>query len=245
MNKEISIYEYMKDWFDFCFENPESINTNHSALYFFILSHSNRLGWKKKFGLPTTMSMEAIGIKSYNTYIKTFNELSSFGCITVIEKSKNQYSSNIIALSKFNKATIKALDKATLKHMSKQGESTIQSNCSIIIPSTNTPINEDTNTLEIFDFKKSLLSYGFDSKLVSEWMKVRKVKKSVNTETAFNGFIMEVQRSNKDPNIILQTCVERSWSGFKNEWLNNLNNTTNGKPRNQQTDEGLRSFLED
>ena len=152
MVKEVSIYEYIKDWFDFCFENPDTINPNHSALYFFILSHSNRLGWKKKFGLPTTMSMEAIGIKSYNTYIKTFNQLNEFGFINIIEKSKNQYSSNIIALSKFNKALDKALDKATLKHLTKQRESTIQSTvqskCSIIIQDTNTLIHQDTNTLK-------------------------------------------------------------------------------------------------
>jgi hypothetical protein len=165
MNKEVSIYEYMKDWFDFCFENPESINPNHSALYFFILSHSNRLGWKNKFGLPTTMSMEAIGIKSYNTYIKCFNDLCSFGCIEVIERSKNQYSSNIIALSKFDKAFDKALDKATIKHVTKQGESTEQSNSSIIILNTNTLINKDTITPptpkgESIDFDAFLIFYN-------------------------------------------------------------------------------------
>lgn len=46
----------------------------------------------------------------------------------MIEKSKNQYSSNIIALSFFNKAPDKApnnaLDKALIKHTTKQGEST-------------------------------------------------------------------------------------------------------------------------
>jgi hypothetical protein len=41
----------------------------------------------------------------------------------MIEKSKNQYSSNIIALSNFNKALDKALDKALIKHTTKQRES--------------------------------------------------------------------------------------------------------------------------
>lgn len=130
----------MKNWFDFCFENPEKINPNHSALYFFIISHCNRLGWKSKFGLPTTMTMEAIGIKSYNTFIKNFKELSDFGFIFIVEKSKNQYSSNIIALSKYDKALDKALDKATVKHLTKQSESTQQSISSIDIL-----INNDTN----------------------------------------------------------------------------------------------------
>lgn len=125
-------YELSRSWFNFCFENPEKINPNHSALFFFCVEHCNRLGWKEKFGLPTTMAKEAIGIRSYNTYIKTLNELVDFGFIVLVEKSKNQYSSNIVALSNFNKALDNALDKALIKHTTKQGESTRQSIDSII-----------------------------------------------------------------------------------------------------------------
>lgn len=120
-------YELSRSWFDFCFENPEKIKPNHTALYFFAIEHCNRLGWKEKFGFPTTMAMEAVGIKSYNTFINTLKDLVDFGFIIMIEKSKNQYSANIIALSKFNKALDKALDKALIKHGTKQSESTEQS----------------------------------------------------------------------------------------------------------------------
>lgn len=116
-------YELSRKWFDWTFENPERINPNHTALYFFIIEHCNRLGWKEKFGLPTTMAKEAIGIRSYNTYINTLNDLVEFGFIKLIEKSKNQYSSNIVALSNFDKAPDKALDKALIKHTTKQRES--------------------------------------------------------------------------------------------------------------------------
>ena len=117
-------YDLSRKWFDWTFENPERINPNHTALYFFIIEHCNRLGWKEKFGLPTTMAKEAIGIRSYNTYINTLNDLVEFGFVKLIEKSKNQYSSNIVALSNFNKAPDKALDKAMIKHGTKQREST-------------------------------------------------------------------------------------------------------------------------
>jgi hypothetical protein len=116
-------YELSRKWFDWCFENPERISPNHTALYFFIIEHCNRLGWKAKFGLPTTMVKEAIGIRSYNTYINTLNDLVDFGFVVMIEKSKNQYSSNIVALSNFDKAHDKALDKALIKHTTKQCES--------------------------------------------------------------------------------------------------------------------------
>lgn len=117
----------MRNWFNWCFDNPDIINPNHTALYMFCIEHNNRMGWKTKYGLPTTMAMEAIGIKSYNTYKKTLDDLIKFGFIKLIESSKNQYSSNIIALSIFDKALNKALDKATAKHSTKQLQSTIQS----------------------------------------------------------------------------------------------------------------------
>lgn len=129
----LDIYSLMRNWFNWCFENPDLIKPNHTALYFFTIEHCNRLGWKQKFGLPTEMAKDAIGIKSYNTYISTFNDLEKYGFIKVIERSKNQYSSNIIELSKFDKALDKALDKAIIKHVTKQSESTCQSIDSIDI----------------------------------------------------------------------------------------------------------------
>lgn len=120
-------FELMRNFWDFTFENPEKIKPNHCALYCFIVEHCNRLGWKSKFGLPTTMTKDAIGIRSYNTYINTLNELEDFGLIKLIEKSKNQYSSNIVAILNFDKAQYKALDKAFIKHSIKQSESIVQS----------------------------------------------------------------------------------------------------------------------
>lgn len=120
-------YELSRKWFDWSFENPELISPNHSALYFFAIEHCNRLGWRKKFGFPTEMAKDAIGIKSYKTYINTLNDLVSWGFIEMVERSKNQYSANIIALVEFTEALDKALDKAMLKHVSKQDESTCQS----------------------------------------------------------------------------------------------------------------------
>jgi hypothetical protein len=140
-------FKLTRSFWDFAFENPEKIKPNHCALYLFIVEHCNRLGWKRKFGLPTTMAKDAIGIRSYNTYITTLNDLVGFGMIELIEKSKNQYSSNIVAISNFDKALDKALDKATIKHVTKQSESTVQSIDSIDKHITNIPI---TNKHEIF-----------------------------------------------------------------------------------------------
>ena len=97
-------YDLSRSFFNFTFSNPEKVNPNHVAIFFFAIEHCNRLGWKQNFGLPTGMAKEAIGIRNYKTYIKAFNDLVEWGFIVLIEKSKNQHSANIVALSVSTKA---------------------------------------------------------------------------------------------------------------------------------------------
>jgi len=97
----------------------------------YVIEHANKLGWKDKFGLPTGLVMEAIGIKSYSVYKKTFDDLAEFGFFEVVQYSKNQYTSNVIALKENCKASGKAHDKAHINHLSKHGISTLESTVSI------------------------------------------------------------------------------------------------------------------
>lgn len=159
----LSIYELSRDFWDFAFEN-KSVKPTHVAIYFFAIEHCNRLGWKHSFGLPTSMVVEAIGVKSYSAYKKHFDELVTWEFFEVKEYSKNQFSSNVIALKKKAKATTKALDKALTKHTSKQVQSTSQSNDSIDIPIYNIPINLSTNIQEAKpDPKKFDLVFPYQS----------------------------------------------------------------------------------
>ena len=136
-------YDLSRNWFNWCFENPEKAKPIHSAIFFFAVEHCNRLGGKEKFGFPSQMTMEAIGVRKYQTYGKALSELVDWGFITMIEKSKNQYSANIISISAAPKNGIargKALDKATIKHGAKQGHSTGQGKDSIDKPLTKEPL---------------------------------------------------------------------------------------------------------
>lgn len=86
----------------------------------------------------------------------------------------------------------------------------------------NVNVNDTVNVIDIdkrFSFKKSLCVYGANEKLVDDWLKVRKTKKAANTETAFNGFISQVEKSNKHIDEVLRTCIENSWKGFNSDWL--------------------------
>lgn len=143
MASEMKGYHLSRAWFDWSFENTDLISPNHTALYFFIIEQCNRMGWKEKFGLPTSMAKDAIGIKSYNTYIKTLNDLVQWGFVKMVERSKNQYSANIVALLKFDNALDKAVDKALdtailntadcpIKISQSTCESTVQSTCESI-----------------------------------------------------------------------------------------------------------------
>ena len=104
-------------------------------------------------------------------------------------------------------------------------------------------VNETKQDLEIsenFNFKMSLLQYGFKNELVDDWLKVRKKKKATNTQTAFKKFISEVEKINLvSINEILELCVERSWSGFKAEWYENSKPLTNGATFNKSKEHPL------
>ena len=153
----MDIFKLYRSFWDFCFENPDKIKPTHIAIYSFAVEHCNRLGWKKKFGLPTSMVMEATGIKSYSVYKKHLDQLVEFGFIDMIELSRNQYSANIIALKENDKASIKALDKALIKHSSKQTESTSQSIITIDKQVNNSTIKQEDKN------KKKGVPPSFDS----------------------------------------------------------------------------------
>lgn len=78
-----------------------------------------------------------------------------------------------------------------------------------------------------FSFFNSLLDLGLSKDLIDDWLAVRKTKKATNTKTAFNNLLIEVEKSGKPINEIINKCVTESWSGFKASWnwqTNNINN---------------------
>tara|TARA_R110000772_G_scaffold121246_1_gene227552 strand:- start:416 stop:1084 length:669 start_codon:yes stop_codon:yes gene_type:complete len=113
-------------------------------------------------------------------------------------------------------------------------KATVKENVTVTV-NDNVKVIDIKKEKEVFNFRKSLIAFGFNEKLVDDWMKVRKTKKATNTETALNSFLNECKRSNLENDSILQLCIERDWKGFKNEWLENKqikNNDTN-KPKSR------------
>lgn len=143
-------YELSRAWFDFAFENPDKVSSNHTALYLWLCEINNRLGWTENFQITVSECMMGMSCKSYNTYKKCLENLIDFGFVKMVKRSVNQHQCNVIALSKIDKAPNKALDKALIKHLTKQSERTIQptvqSTDDIHKPITN---NQETLNLEL------------------------------------------------------------------------------------------------
>jgi hypothetical protein len=164
MENKLTGYELSRNFFDWAFENPEKINPSHIAIFFFATEHQNRLGGKTKFGFPTQMVMDALGIKKYQTYIKYFNDLVDWGFFILVEKSRNQYSANIISINYAMPKNGKALDKAFIKHRAKQIESNGQSKDSIDKQDN----KEQIDNVILFNYKKCS-----DKELVEELSKFK------------------------------------------------------------------------
>jgi uncharacterized phage protein (TIGR02220 family) len=173
----MNTYDLNKEWFAYVSQHT-NVKANHSHLYFFILNKWNMLFWKKEFGLPTEHTMQCLNILSYKTYIKTLLDLNDFGFIKIVERSKNQNTSNIIEVVNNTKAMSKATTKANTKALLKattQSEyqsdvqSDVQSDDSIIKPInsiTDKQTNKQTNSgskeplVDVIDFKKLLIFFN-------------------------------------------------------------------------------------
>lgn len=207
-------YNLIRNWYAFKFDNPSKCKAIHSDMYCYLVDLWNRLGQKEEFGLPTQMTMEVLGIGSYNTYKKSLDALIDFGFVTIVSDSINQHQSKIVALSNFDKATDKALDKATIKATDEAPDKATDTIYKPINQVTNKPIN-NTST---FSFSKSLQNLGIEKTLVDDFIKNRKLKKLANTETAFKSLKKELEKNNLPINDLMTIIVSNGWGGFKNSW---------------------------
>jgi len=211
----MDIYTLSRNYWDYSFENPDKLKPNHAAIYFFAIENCNRLGWKDKFGLPTTMTMEAVGIKNYKTYHSALMDLVEIGFIKLIEKSKNQYSANVIALVNNTKANTKALTKAMSKHDTKHIPKQVQSNVSIDI---------------LVYFNTILPNYqytDFRIEQIKKWISYKTEKKEKYTKIGFEAFLNKWNHlSDIKFEELISTAMSNNWKGiFETKETNNGNTT--------------------
>lgn len=219
MSAELNIYDLSRAFFDWAFENPEKIHTNHVAIYFFAIEHCNRLGWKEKYGFPTQMVMDALGIKKHQTYIRYFNDLCEWGFLKLVQKSANQYSANIISLQSAKPKNSKALDKAFINHRAKQTETIGQSKGSIDIP-----IYNNTNTQLTSIQLETELKNSFS--MIENTAMMLKLKKQ-DVEIGLENFILR-QRA-------VQNFEGRTIEDLRTHFVNSISKGEITKPVNYTT----------
>jgi uncharacterized phage protein (TIGR02220 family) len=192
MNNELNSYELSRNFINFAFDNPEKISPNHYAIYFFAIEHCNRLGWKTKFGFPTMMACDAVGIKKPQTFIKYFNDLEDWGFIKVVERSKNQYSANIISLISATPKKGEAMDKAMVKHAASKG----QSNSPINKQVNNITIEQEIDSSKLLSLFNSLL--GKQAKVVNAKTKTQ-IKQRLKEGYTKDDIVNAIRNASKDP----------------------------------------------
>lgn len=171
---------------------------------------------------------------SEETLISIINDLCKLG-----EFNKIAWQSNILWSDKFIKSIQDAYSRRNNKCMTFEGlcKHLISYGITLIQeidekPDSNTQsivediiveeiIVEDTKRKPVFNFKKSLLKLGAEEKHIDDWLKVRKLKKASNTETALDGFVNECNKHSYEINDAVKICAEKSWAGFKHDWLEN------------------------
>jgi len=101
--------------------------------------------------------------------------------------------------------------------------SNIDSNSIVIDKSiTHTTIIGKAN----FNFKKSLMGIGVSEDVADAWLQVRKAKRAVNTEVAFNRIKQEITKTGLQANECITIAVANSWQGFQASWIANRQRTT-------------------
>lgn len=216
--------EYLTKDISFCTLSAQGLFINICSYY-----------WQRKCDLSKIQFL-----KRFN-YKEEFDELLNEGIIDleedkiIIKFLDNQY------FNATSKSSVNSLNGAKGGRPKKQTETEIKANQNPIeseskgiredkiikeeIKENEIIKNESLPALPKFSFLGSLLDYGFDRQLVEDWLKVRKTKKATNTETAFKNFIAELEQRTCNINEVLEICVEKSWSGFKWSWIDNLKQT--------------------
>jgi hypothetical protein len=209
-----------------------NLNSTHISLYNALFLIWNECGFDTELSINRNDVMKLSKIGSANTYTKCLKELHDCNMICY-KPSFNPLIGSKINLYRFDNGTDNGSDKGTGKSSSKgtgNGTDTLYKllnketikllniNYKLINEKLKVWIEDENITASPFSFYNSLIKYGFDKNLVSDWIKVRKTKKATNTETAFKNFIAEIEKRNFDLNEILNFIIVKNWSGFSWSW---------------------------
>lgn len=183
------------------------------------------LSWNEKILLMEIDSFTSQGKDCFisDEYISTL--------IGVSERSARTLLSNLINKGYINRTRYDGRRRYLQSTISYQSGKNCLSEWQNLPTTYNKSTNKSPTEINInkrvhFDFKKNLIALGVEEQVAEDWMQVRKEKKASNTETAFKRLREEIQKAGLSANECITLAVERSWQGFRAEYLNNYQKTT-------------------
>jgi hypothetical protein len=74
---------------------------------------------------------------------------------------------------------------------------------------------------------------GINPQVARDFLKLRKDRRAILTETAMQGFIREARKANVSLEQALRTCCEQTWTGFRADWYQKIQsgNGATAKPK--------------
>ena len=201
------MFNYFNGFWNWALENPEHNNPTSTAIYFYIVSVANQLGWKSEFSLSSTQVMNGCGIVNYKTYKKHFDILIENGLINVVRQSKNQYMANIIALVNFTEALPKQ-SQSTTEALPKQAQSTDH-------------IHKTIKTIKTYKTIEEISKEHFNNEKINalfiQYLSERIARKKYPTENAIQLLKKRMRNIYKTPDEAiegLELAIANGWTGL-------------------------------
>lgn len=86
-----------------------------------------------------------------------------------------------------------------------------------------------------FSFFDALMEIGVTKEVANAWLQVRKAKRAVNTEVAFNRIKQEISKTGLPANECITIAVANSWQGFQASWVANRRSTPPQTPPHKES----------
>jgi SOS-response transcriptional repressor LexA len=212
------MFDYFNGYWNWAADNPAHNNPTSTAIYFYIVSVANQLGWKPEFNLSSTQIMNGCNIANYKTYKKHFDILAENGLISIVNQSKNQYTSNTIALVNFTKAKPKQR-QSTSEALPKQDQSTYQSTAHIHKTIKTNKNNKDNRLLKTADEVKSKKYFNNEevNELFIQFLINRIMLKKYPSEYSIQMLITKMRKIYKSSDEAIKgisLSIENNWSSL-------------------------------
>lgn len=196
---------------------------------------ARNLSWNEKILL---MEIDSYTSKGKECYIS--NEFISH-LLGVTERQASKYLSRLIGLDyvkvvKFN-GRQRFVESTLTYFQAEWNKGSKQSGTKV--PDTyskdtyKSSIDIEDNSTPAFDFKSSLIAIGVSQEVATEWMKVRRAKRAVNSNIAFKAIEREIKKTGLSADAAIRIAVERSWSGFDSAWI--LKDKASSQPQHKES----------